>query len=149
MAHKGKLFPVLPNRDLSLAPNYLARLPQQFIWQGFSGHGPWASQLNGQTMTLDVLSIDAYSVGTVVYTGSLSVHPTGILIAAYTYQLTHTAQMAEHAFIANDNQYTILGFGVRPLVYSWPYTAIVPPIFGNQSGNYLLDVYGHVEPKKW
>jgi len=149
MAHKGKLFPVLFRRDISLGPNYRARLPETYLLKGFAGTGTLAPYINGRTFELTAEDIFLDPYGIMIYGHGSAITPTYQLTILYDYRLTRDKKMAKHAFEIGTTGNWSMRMDFQDLPQSWPYVPFVPPLTIFGSPQFTPTVYGHIEPKPW
>jgi hypothetical protein len=149
MAHKGKVYPYLWNRDLSLAPGARWGLPLAFRWTGILATGSFASLFVGKTFDLEVVALEPYYSGYIAWGKSVP-RVGGSIEVTIAYYLTFDEQFSQMAWQIQDSNYgTLARTDFYNTTLGWPYNQIKPSIINPWPAQLLISYAGNFFPKPW
>lgn len=149
MAHKGKVYPYHPFRDLSLSPGQTWGLPQSWVWSGILGTGPFASRIVGKTFRLDIISASYARPGSLTWAAVIPSPPFPTIYLFVEYRLTNTADMSEMQFEIGDTGFNATVWPWRKTTSSWPYNQMQPPIDNRLPAQFICSYGGVLIPAPW
>jgi hypothetical protein len=149
MAHKGKLWPYLFQRDLSLAPGTIERLPQQMVWTGITAGGAKGILINAKTLVSEPGVASYFPGPNVVYKWQLIDGGILKLVLYLIYQLTRQVNMSNWRWeIGGPTQ--LLSYGAETDTNSsFPTNVVVPVTTNYQPTQLLVTGAGRIDPKRW
>lgn len=149
MAHKGKLYQYLFNRDLSLSPGQTWGLPQAWRWTGILATGSKAHYFVGQTFDLELYGLESRIYGAASWAFNRTL-PGGLLLnMTILYQLTFLPSMSQMWWNISDESGELAFRPPTNTTAAWPYNQAAPPTY--QRNPALLNVVypGNFFPKPW
>lgn len=149
MAHKGKLYPYHPYRDLSLSPGQTWGLPQSWVWSGILGTGAFAPRIVGMTFRLDITNATYSSGGYMRWAKTIPSPPFPTFYLTVEYRLTHDENMSEMTFEITDLGFPAVVFPWRKTTTSWPYNQMQAPIQNNLPSQFNCTYGGVLVPARW
>lgn len=149
MAHKGKIWPYLFERDLSLAPNTIERLPQRMVWTGIVAGGSLAPLVNGKTLVSLPGLADYRGIPNVLYRWELpTVGPTQLGMSL-AYYLTYDTNLSFFQWVMGDTIGSLSKSDPQFTLSTFPRNLQLPCVQNLRPARLLITGAGQINPKPW